>query len=135
MATARGLTVRIDGFLGFRAALEQATEEIRDRVGQIMEETARDIQADARAYVRGSTRGDGDLADQIIVEGKGTRWAVGVSEAVIPSRGGDRVHQRPFIYGFILEYGSRDYPPEPFMRPAAENHLARFQERLSGAFR
>jgi len=121
-----------EGIPGMKLALEKATEEIRSKVNVLMEQTAYEVRDDARGNVRASTNGDGDLADAIIVEGRRLNWRVGVSDVVVASRGGDRVHQRPFIYGAILERGRIDQGAEPFMRPAADSHLARFQTRLQG---
>jgi hypothetical protein len=122
-----------EGLPGFKDALDRASKDIRQAVSALMEDTAYAVQADARANVRAMTRGDGDLERAIIVVGTkgGTNWRIGLSDVTIAARGGDRVHQRPFIYGFILEHGSRKQPAEPFMRPAADGHLARFQSRLS----
>jgi hypothetical protein len=125
----KGVVFAVVGLPGFQDALDRATKEIRAQVSALMEETANDIRDTARAHVSVE---DGDLRDQIIVIGKGLNWGIGISEAVIARRGGDRIHQRPFIYGAILERGSR--PGEaarPFMRPAADSHLARFQSRLA----
>lgn len=125
-----GPTFSFQGLPGFKKALEDASEEIRTRVSETMEKTAYDVQADARANVRGSTGGDGDLENAIIVVGLGLNWAVGVSDETVTRRGGDRVHQRPYLYGFILEHGKAHTPQEAFMRPAADTHFARFQARL-----
>lgn len=127
---AKGVIFTFEGLPGFKDALERATEEIRTKVSKVMEETAYDVRDTARANVLRTTNGDGDLADEIIVTGRRLSWRVGISDAVLARRGGDRVHQRPFIYGAILERGSRTQPAEPFMRPAADTHLARFQSRL-----
>lgn len=127
---AKGVVFTFEGLPGFKDALERAAEEIRLKVGKVMEQTAHDVRDTARSNVERTTGGDGDLAEQIIVIGRRLNWRVGISDAVISSRGGDRVHQRPFIYGAILERGSRHQPAEAFMRPAADSHLARFQDRL-----
>lgn len=134
MAKAGAVVFSFDGVPGFKDALERASKDVRRQVSALMEETARAVQADARANVRASTRGDGDLERAIIVVGTkgGTNWRVGLSDATVAGRGGDRVHQRPFIYGFVLEHGSRYQSAEPFMRPAADGHLARFQAKLNG---
>lgn len=129
---ARGVIFSFEGLPGFKDALERATEEIRTKVSKLMEETAHDVRDTAHGNVLASTHGDGDLADAIIVTGRRLNWRVGISDVVVARRGGDRIHQRPFIYGAILERGSHDQPAEPFMRPAADTHLARFQSRLSG---
>jgi len=129
---ANGTTFSFEGLPGFKDALDRAAADIRAQVAALMEETAYAVRDDARANVIASTKGDGDLARAIIVIGKGTSWRVGLSDQVFPGRGGDRVHQRPFIYGHILEHGKRLQPAEPFMRPAADSHLMRFQSRLNG---
>lgn len=128
---AKGVTFTFEGLPGFKDALERAVDDVRKKVSVLMEQTAVDVRDDARNNVRRSTRGDGDLEDAIIVLGKGFNWRVGISDVVIPSRGGDRIHQRPFIYGAILERGDHGQDAEAFMRPAADSHLARFQSRLS----
>lgn len=127
---ARGVVFTFEGLPGLKDALERASAEVKAKVSALMEETAFDVKDDARANVLASTNGDGDLADAIIVTGKGLSWRVGISDVVVSRRGGDRVHQRPFLYGHILEHGTHDQPAEPFMRPAADSHLARFQSRL-----
>lgn len=127
---AKGVIFTFEGLPGFKEALERATEEVRTKVSKLMEETAYDVRDSARDNVRASTNGDDDLADNIIVTGRRLSWRVGISDAVITRRGGDRVHQRPFIYGYILEWGSIKQPAEPFMRPASDTHLARFQSRI-----
>jgi len=128
---AKGTTFSFEGLPGFKDALDRAAADIRAQVAALMEETAYAVRDDARANELASTAGDGDLARAIIVIGKGTSWRVGLSDQVFPGRGGDRVHQRPFIYGHILEHGKRLQSAEPFMRPAADSHLMRFQGRLS----
>lgn len=129
---AKGVSFSFEGLPGFKDALDRAAADIRAPVAALMEETAYAVRDDARANVLASTKGDGDLARVIIVLGKGTNWRVGLSDQVFPGRGGDRVHQRPFIYGAILEHGKRLQSAEPFMRPAADSHLMRFQSRLNG---
>lgn len=129
---AKGVIFSFEGLPGFKDALERATEDIRRKVSILMEATANDVRDDAQSNVLGTTTGDGDLADAIMVTGRRLTWRVGISDVVVSRRGGDRVHQRPFIYGHILEHGTHDQPAEPFMRPAADTHLARFQSRLSG---
>ena len=129
---AKGVSFSFEGLPGFKDALDRAAADIRAQVAALMEETAYAVRDDARANVLASTKGDGDLARVIIVLGKGTNWRVGLSDQVFPGRGGDRVHQRPFIYGAILEHGKRLQSAEPFMRPAADSHLMRFQSRLNG---
>lgn len=130
MAVHKGAVFSFNGLPGLKAALDKASEEIRARVGDLMEETAKDIQETARQNVRASTNGDGDLEDAITVVGLGLNWSVGLSDDFLPRRGGDRVHQRPFLYGYILEYGKAHTPQEAFMRPAADTHFARFKARL-----
>lgn len=127
---ARGVVFTFEGLPGFKDALERATEEIRTKVSKLMEETAHDVLDTAQANL--NTDGEGDLADALMVTGRRLNWRVGISDVVVARRGGDRIHQRPFIYGAILERGTHDQPAEPFMRPAADTHLARFQSRLSG---
>lgn len=133
MAKAGAIVFSFERLPGFKDALERATKDVRRQVSALMEDTSYAVQADAKANVRASTHGDGDLEDAIIVLGKtgALNWRIGLSDAVIPGRGGDRIHQRPFIYGYILEHGSKHQPAEPFMRPAADGHLARFHTRLS----
>lgn len=128
---AKGVVFTFEGLPGLKDALERATNGVRAKVSKLMEATAYDVQASAQDNVRASTQGDDDLASAIIVTGARLNWRVGVSDVVVSRRGGDRVHQRPFIYGHILEHGNRKQPAEPFMRPAADTHLARFQSRLS----
>jgi hypothetical protein len=95
----------------------------------IIDETALDIQRDAQGRIDDD---EGDLRAAIVVRGKGRTRVIGIAETVVTRRGSNRVHQRPFIYGYILENGSSKQPARPFMRPAADVHLARFQSRLSG---
>lgn len=125
-----GVTFELQGLAGFRAALERATDDVRARVSQAMEVTAVAVQEHAQASVE-----DGDLRREIVITPRsGPRdltWAVGISDAVIPGRGGDRVHQRPFIYGAILERGSVKQPARPFMRPAADVEFERFNQRVN----
>jgi hypothetical protein len=127
MAKTLGPTFSFQGLPVFKDLHERATDEVRAKVYALMEQTALDVRDTARAHVDVD---DGDLRDNIITEGKGKFWRVGISDAVISRRGGDRIHQRPFIYGWIQEYGNKDQPADPFMRPAADTHLARFQSRL-----
>lgn len=122
---AQGATFTFEGIPGFRDALERAADDIRAKVSGTMERTAHNVRDTARSYLD-----DGDLSSQIIVTGRRLNWTVGISDAVIPSRGGDRVHQRPFIYGAIRERGTRHQGARPFMRPAADIHLPRFQSEL-----
>lgn len=123
----KGVTFEVQGLQGFRAALERATDDIRARVSQAMEATAYAVQAGARAHLSD----DGDLSDAIIVTGRKLSWRVGISDIVIPGRGGDRIHQRPFIYGAIRERGSKKQPARPFIRPAADEEFERFNQRVN----
>lgn len=124
---ARGVVFEIQGLAGFKAALERATDDVRKRVSVAMEETAFAVKQAAQARVE-----DGDLRRSIITSGRhgGLSWRVGIGDDVLPSRGGDRVHQRPFIYGAILEHGSKKQSARPFMRPAADVELSRFEARI-----
>lgn len=114
---------------GLAAALERAAEPVVRQVVELIDETAYDIRDEARSRIDDD---EGDLRREIIVVGKGMSRTIGISEAVIARRGGDRIHQRPFIYGYVREYGSHKQIADPFMRPAADIHLARFQSRLAG---
>jgi hypothetical protein len=124
-------TFSFEGIPGFLDALERATAPVRERVRDLMRETAHDVRDTARQNV---PQDEGDLADEIIVvEGRGRggmSFTIGISDAVVTRRGSNRIHQRPFIYGAIIERGSRFNGPEPFMRRSADFHLARFQTRL-----
>lgn len=119
----------LQGFVGFKAALESASEEIKKRVSVAMEETALAVRDHARTSVE-----DGDLRRSIITTRRSgsldLSWSVGISDDVFASRGGDRVHQRPFIYGAILERGSKKQGARAFMRPAADSELSRFESRV-----
>lgn len=126
---ARGVIFEIQGLAGFKAALERATDDVRKRVSVAMEETASAVKSSAQARVE-----DGDLRRSIITTPRkgelDLSWSVGIGDDVFSNRGGDRVHQRPFIYGAILEHGSVKQAARPFMRPAADTELARFESRL-----
>lgn len=127
----KGIFYELQGFVGFKAALQQAADEVKQRVSIAMQETAEAVRDHARASV---SVDDGDLRRSIIATSRSgaldLTWSVGISDDVFASRGGDRVHQRPFIYGAILERGSRKQPARPFMRPAADVELARFESRI-----
>jgi hypothetical protein len=116
--------------VGFKAALERATDDVRKRVSLAMEETAKGVQSAAQAKLK-----DGDLRSAVITSKRSgaldLSWSVGISDEVFASRGGDRVHQRPFIYGAILERGSKKQSARPFMRPAADTELSRFESRVN----
>lgn len=126
----KGVVFEIQGLPGFKAALERATDDIRKRVSLAMEETAEAVKVRAQESVE-----DGDLRHSIITSGRrgalDLTWSVGISDAVFSSRGGDRIHQRPFIYGAILERGSKNQSARPFMRPAADVELPRFEARVN----
>lgn len=130
---ASGVSFEIQGLPGFRAALERAVDEVRANVGKAMEESAYAIRDDAVAHIEGAHTEAGDLRRAIIVEGRKLSWRVGIAETVVSSRGGDRVHQRPFIYGAILERGSKKQGARAFMRPAADKEESRFQQRVNRA--
>lgn len=119
----------IEGIPGLTDALERATADVVRQVMGLVDETARDIQAEAKSRIDDH---EGDLRDAIIVVGKGKTRVIGIAETVVTRRGSNRVHQRPFLYGYVLEHGSVKQPARAFMRPAADIHLARFQSRLSG---
>ncbi len=119
----------LEGIPGLEFALERATADVVRQVMSLVDETARDIQAEAKSRIDDE---EGDLRDAIIVAGRGKTRVVGIAETVVTRRGSNRVHQRPFIYGYILENGSVKQPARAFMRPAADIHLARFQSRLGG---
>jgi len=127
---ANGVIFQMQGLPGFKAALERAADDVRRRVSLAEEETAEAVRARAQASVE-----DGDLRRSIVTSGRSgpldLTWSVGISDAVYPSRGGDRVHQRPFIYGAILEKGSKKQSARPFMRPAADTELPKFESRIS----
>lgn len=127
---AKGVIFELQGFVGFKAALDKAVEDVKARVSQAEEATANAIRDRAQASVE-----DGDLRHSIITSGRSGKldltWSVGISDAVYPDRGGDRIHQRPFIYGAILERGSKKQAARPFMRPAADVEIAAFEARLT----
>lgn len=119
----------LEGIPGLTDALERATADVVRQVMDLVDETAHDIQREAQS---GIDDDEGDLRDAIVVRGKGRTRVIGIAETVVTRRGSNRVHQRPFIYGYILEHGTAKQPARAFMRPAADVHLARFQSRLSG---
>jgi hypothetical protein len=127
----KGVYFELQGFLGFKAALEKAADEVKQRVSVAMEATADAVRDGARARV---SVDEGDLRRSIITTPRrgslDLTWTVGISDDVFASRGGDRVHQRPFIYGAILERGDRTHAGKPFMRPAADVELPRFESRI-----
>lgn len=128
----KGVFYELQGFVGFKAALQQAADEVKARVSLAMQETAEAV----RDHARGSVSvDDGDLRRSIIATSRSGKldltWSAGISDDVFASRGGDRVHQRPFIYGAILERGDRTHAAKPFMRPAADVEFARFASRIS----
>lgn len=134
---AKGVVFEIQGLPGFKLALEQATDEIRRRVSLAQEETARAVVERAQATVSVDL---GDLRKAIISTPRrgptDLTWSVGISNEVFPSRikpgtKADRIHERPFIYGAILERGDRGQTAKPFMRPAADAELARFESRIN----
>lgn len=119
----------LEGIPGLTDALERASADVVRQVMDLVDETARDIQAEAKSRIDDD---EGDLRDAIIVVGKGKSRVVGIAETVVTRRGSNRVHQRPFIYGYVLENGSVKQPARAFMRPAADIHLPRFESRLGG---
>lgn len=127
---AKGVIFEMQGLPGFKAALERAVDEVRRKVSLAEEETAEAVKSHAQASVE-----DGDLRRSIVTSDRrgalDLTWSVGISDEVYPGRGGDRVHQRPFIYGAILEKGSRKQSARPFMRPAADTELPKFESRIS----
>lgn len=129
---------QLQGLPGFTAALKQAETEIKRKVSLAEEATAIAVRDHAKANLADHTD-TGDLQREIITTPRSgpvdLSWTVGVSDAVYPSRTpvgskANRVHERPFIYGHILEHGSRKQPARPFMRPAADVELARFDQRI-----
>lgn len=125
-----GVVFEIQGLQGFKAALEKAVEEVRLKVGEAMQETAYAVRDRAQQDV---SVDEGDLKAHIVAQGKKLNWRVGIDDGVVSSRrasGKDRIHQRPFIYGAILERGNKDQPARPFMRPAADAEESRFLARI-----
>lgn len=126
-----GVVFEIQGLPGFKAALEKAVDEVRARVSEAMKETAYAVEARAEQNVH---QDEGDLKEHIITQGRGLNWRVGIDDGVVTSRrqsGKDRIHQRPFIYGAILERGSIKQPARPFMRPAADAEEESFIQRIN----
>ncbi len=133
----KGVIFEIQGLPGFKLALEQAADEIRRRVSLAEEETALTIVERARASVSVDR---GDLRKAIISTPRSgpldLTWTVGISDDVFPLRTtpgtkANRVHERPFIYGAILERGDHGQSAKPFMRPAADAELPRFESRIN----
>lgn len=130
---ARGVIFEIQGLPGFKAALERAADQLRANVAAAMQETAVAVRGHARELVDVE---EGDLREHIVAEGKNLNWRVGIDDGVVTTRrqsGRDRIHQRPFIYGAILERGNRNQNAKPFMRPAADAEEARFLARIEQA--
>lgn len=130
-----GVVFQIQGLPGFKAALERAADDVRRRVSLAEEATANAVQGRAQASVE-----DGDLRRAIITSGRrgplDLTWSVGISDVVVSSRTplgrkANRVHERPFIYGAILEKGSKRQSARPFMRPAADAELPLFESRVN----
>lgn len=132
---ARGFSFELTGIRNLQAALERASQSVRAKVAAINEETARAIQARARAN---APRDRGDLVRSIEVRGAGLNWRVGVVDARIPSRGGtNSAHLNPAVYGVWYEFGfvTRKIAAHPFMRPAVDAERQRYENRLREATR
>ena len=123
-----GVVFEIQGIPGFKAALERASDAVVANVLAAEEVTALAVRDRARADV-----GPGDLADAINAARKGKSWAVGIDDRVVETRGGDRVHKRPFIYGAIKERGEHNQAANPFMTRAADAELPKFEGRVRAA--
>ncbi len=133
----KGVVFEIQGLPGFKLALEQAADEIKRRVSLAEEETALAVVERAQA---GVSVDKGDLRRAIISTPRrgptDLTWTVGISDEVFPLRSApgvkaDRIHERPFIYGAILERGDHNQTAKPFMRPAADAELSRFESRIN----
>lgn len=115
MATTR---TTIDGIDALRRRLAEAPRItrrlLRDRV---VSPTATDVEARAVGLVPVD---QGDLARAITATGRGLTFRVGLEAGPVGGRTGSRTHQDPSLYGPMVEYGTVDTPPRPFMRPAAE---------------
>ncbi len=129
---ARGVSFELTGFVGFKAVLEHAADDVRAAVAKVNQETAYAIQARARAN---APRDRGDLINSISVVGKGLTWRVGLADARLPRGGRNSAHLNPAVYGRFIEYGTVNYPRHPFMGPAVDAEQGRYETRLATAAR
>lgn len=130
---ARGVSYQLTGLRDLTAVLERASVEVRTAVERVNRDTAYAIRDRAKGY---APRDKGDLIASISVDGKGMNWRVGLRDARIPSRGGhNSAHLNPSVYGTFIEYGTKNYPRHPFMRPAVDAERGRYEERLNAAAR
>jgi hypothetical protein len=133
-----GTLYEVPNLRGFQADLEQASDEIRRRCEIVTRDTAIRIAVRARAL---APKDRGDLRANIVWEGKGLNYRVGINDVSIPSRGGNSAHQNPWVYGVWYEYGfvHRNIKTTPFMRPAADaevdTHVQRMSEALGNALK
>jgi len=108
----------IDGIDALRRRLREAPKVtrrlLRDRV---VAPTAEAVERRADGLVPVD---EGDLRRAIVVTGRGLTFRVGLEGGAVGSRGGSSSHQDPAVYGGMVEYGSAEQGPRPFMRPAAE---------------
>jgi hypothetical protein len=127
---------KLDGARGLQDALERGGENIKARVSRACEQTARNVQREARAH---APHDKYDLWRAIQVSGKGLSWRVGLDNVTLTMRGGNSAHQNPSVYGVWYEYGfkTKDIDAVPYMKPAADSeeqaHVERTEAAINGA--
>jgi HK97 gp10 family phage protein len=125
---AAGVIFQMQGLRDLTVALDRAGTIARREVGAYNRQTALTVKALAQARV---PRRRGTLANNIAVEGKDLVWSVGLIDQRYEGRGGrNSAHLNPSVYGRFIEFGTRNYPRHPFMRPAADEAQRRYPTGL-----
>ena len=120
-------TLAVIGAIGVGRDLAALRDDVRQGLESLVAQSA--VRVQQRAQAR-APRDRGDLIRAIEARGRGLSWRVGITDASIPSRGGDHSHQNPYVYGVWYELGfqTRGIPAHPYMRPAADAEEPIFQD-------
>jgi hypothetical protein len=108
------------GLASFVKDIDVYPSAIRTKLEAVTARAAHRLAAHAQAL---APRREGDLANAIEAQGRGSKWRVGLVDRDIPARGGrNSAHRNPSVYGVWYEYGfvTRKIKKHPFMGQASE---------------
>ena len=103
-----------DDLLKLSADLGKASYEVTRKAQTVVAKTAHDIEADAKSLAPVDTGALRNSISTTISNG-------GLSAEIGPTAS----------YGAYVEFGTRRMSPQPFMRPAADQHFPEFTEAVS----
>ncbi|XID91037.1 HK97-gp10 family putative phage morphogenesis protein [Paenibacillaceae bacterium WGS1546] len=119
--------IRVDGAEDVIRALQEADEEIKKKINDLIAEAAEIVfrEADARAPVGETEKTRFSLRIETGISKKGNFYA----NVIIGARKGETTAESAFYVTFY-EYGSSRQPPRPFMRPSMDKSRAKIRTLL-----